>query len=548
MVDYTPAVHVCYVSDLEENEMKEMDFISGTKVLMIKQNNVISAIGNKCPHYGGPLIEGVLGRGRVRCPWHGACFNIETGDIEDFPGLDSIPCYKVEVSLSGAVRVRAKLSELSDHKRIKPFSPRNPNDLRVFIVVGGGSAGAKCVETLRQEHFTGRILMIGREPYLPYQKTSISKKPLDIVSIADLEYRTESFYKERDIETILGVDVVSINWKDEKRVYCNNDMSYAYDKVFIATGVRPIMPEIQGIELKNITSIFDFDTCMEVLKTISIVSDVVILGSSFRALELATGFYPRASSVTIIGITKFPYSDLLGDEIAVNVEKLYIEFGIRFISSTTIQRIEGNENDEVNKVILSDGTELNCNLLFISIGMIPNTEFLKDSGITMNEHGYVNTDAFGMTNIPDIYAGGDIANSPIFSNGNQLQNVNFLKTAQYHGHIAAINMASLDPLDKIEYRVVPQYFTSILGKFLVIAGFGKYVDILVEGDPTVLKFIAYYFDKDDYVVYVAGIGYDHLVGQFAELLYQNKRLNRCDILGAHETTDWTQMLKTRPRC
>lgn len=82
--DYVEGV-VCKEDDLKENEMKTFELDEG-KVLLVKQNGKISAIGTKCTHYGAPLVNGALGNGRVRCQWHGACFNILTGDIEDFPG------------------------------------------------------------------------------------------------------------------------------------------------------------------------------------------------------------------------------------------------------------------------------------------------------------------------------------------------------------------------------------------------------------------------------------------------------------------------------
>ena len=69
--------------------------IGDSKALVVKQNGELSAIGHKCTHYGAPLVKGYLGNGRVRCPWHGACFNIKSGDIEEFPGLDSVPCFQV---------------------------------------------------------------------------------------------------------------------------------------------------------------------------------------------------------------------------------------------------------------------------------------------------------------------------------------------------------------------------------------------------------------------------------------------------------------------
>ena len=76
------------------SRMRKVD-VGGAKVLLIKQKGEYSAVSPKCTHYGAPLVKGCLGEGRVRCPWHGACFNIKTGDIEDFPGLDGLQTYKV---------------------------------------------------------------------------------------------------------------------------------------------------------------------------------------------------------------------------------------------------------------------------------------------------------------------------------------------------------------------------------------------------------------------------------------------------------------------
>lgn len=87
---------MCKQEDINENEMKLLPLgDDGKKILLVKQKGELHAIGTKCTHYGALLHTGALGEGRVRCPWHGACFNIKTGDIEDYPGLDSLPCYKV---------------------------------------------------------------------------------------------------------------------------------------------------------------------------------------------------------------------------------------------------------------------------------------------------------------------------------------------------------------------------------------------------------------------------------------------------------------------
>lgn len=92
--DYVEGV-VCKETDINENEMKQFQLSDAGKVLLVKQHGKLTALGTKCTHYGALLSTGVLSEGRIRCPWHGACFNIKTGDIEDFPGQDSLPCYQV---------------------------------------------------------------------------------------------------------------------------------------------------------------------------------------------------------------------------------------------------------------------------------------------------------------------------------------------------------------------------------------------------------------------------------------------------------------------
>lgn len=180
---------VCQVSDLEENELKTFKF-NDVEILLVKQNNVIRALGSKCTHYGAPLVKGALGDGRIRCPWHGACFNLATGDIEDFPGIvmfisfylfdlwllitvlkgiDSLPCYEVSLCDENVI-VKAKKSDLFSTKRIKSMVGKSSSSKDSIVVVGGGPAAEICVETLRQENFDGDITMICKENYFPYDR------------------------------------------------------------------------------------------------------------------------------------------------------------------------------------------------------------------------------------------------------------------------------------------------------------------------------------------------------------------------------------------
>ena len=110
---------------------------------MVKHEGKISALGTKCSHYGAPLEKGVVANGRVRCPWHGACFNVGTGDIEDFPGLDGVPCYQAEVDGDGGVRVKARRDLLQANKCTKRLGKRSEAAQEVILVLGGGEGAGR---------------------------------------------------------------------------------------------------------------------------------------------------------------------------------------------------------------------------------------------------------------------------------------------------------------------------------------------------------------------------------------------------------------------
>lgn len=134
--DYVEGV-VCEETDLNDNEMKAFNLADAGKVLIVRQHGQWSAVGTKCTHYGAPMENGALGNGRVRCPWHGACFNLSNGDIEDFPGMDSLPCYQVKVE-EGKVKVRARRHDLETNKRVKEMAKRDETNQQTFVIIGGG--------------------------------------------------------------------------------------------------------------------------------------------------------------------------------------------------------------------------------------------------------------------------------------------------------------------------------------------------------------------------------------------------------------------------
>ncbi|XP_055922847.1 apoptosis-inducing factor 3 isoform X2 [Eupeodes corollae] len=524
---------VCNDSDIQENEMKQLNFDDDSKILLIKQNGILTAIGNKCSHYGAPLHTGGLGDGRVRCPWHGACFNTETGDIEDFPGLDSIPCYKVKVEKDGQVKVQAKKSALDKNKRLKDMVRRDENDDRTIVVVGGGPSGGVCVETLRQEGFTGRIVMLCKENSQPYDRVKVSKT-LD-PDISKMQFRNLEFYNEYGIELMLGVEATKLDTV-EKTVSCSNGYIIKFDKIYIATGSQAVKVPVPGAELENIFTVRDHADSLEINALISKDLDVVCLGSSFIALEVAAALVKKVKSVTLIARQNVPLKHTFGEEIGQRVLELFKENNVNMVMNSGIKEIIGT-NGKVSEVELTDGTKIPCGMCIMGTGSRFYTDFLQDSGVNVNSNGSIDTDSHLMTNVPDVYVGGDIANSPVYTIGNALATIGHYQLAQYHGHIAAKNMAGKSE----ELRAVPFFWTVLFGKGFRYSGYGKPTEIKIIGNVQELKFVAFYLDGENNVIAAASCNRDPIVAQYAELLAMGKTLQKDD-LEAEDPFAWTQKL------
>ncbi|XP_077298492.1 apoptosis-inducing factor 3-like isoform X2 [Arctopsyche grandis] len=511
---------VCMDADIKENEMKQFELTDYGKVLVVRQGGKLTAVGSKCTHYGAPLVSGALGQGRVRCPWHGACFNITTGDIEDFPGLDSLPCYQVSVETDGQVKVRAKISELESNRRVQTMTLRESNNNETFVIVGGGPSAAACVETLRQNSFGGRIIMITKENALPYDRVKISKA-LD-TPVEKLQLRNEEFYNKNDIEVLRGVEVTSVDCEN-KTVKVSDGDCISFSTLYLATGSKSKRLPISGSELGNV---FTLRTCSDGTAIHSAIGKnadrhVVILGVSFIGMEAAAYCVGKAKSITMIGRDDVPFRPVFGHSVGASLMKLFIDKGVVFKMNSNIKSCLG-EDGKITSVELNDGCVLAADVLLMGVGSSFNTEFIRGSAIEMEPDGSIPVNDKLQTNIQCVFAGGDIAKAPVYSYGGKKASIGHYGLAHYHGKIAALNM-----LDKsAPLKAVPFFWTMVFGKSIRYCGYGKFHSMQVEGDVDNLKFVAFYFDESGKVISMASCQRDPIVAQFAEYLSQGKTLHK----------------------
>ncbi|XP_053986029.1 apoptosis-inducing factor 3 isoform X1 [Hylaeus volcanicus] len=516
--DYIEDV-VCKETDIKENEMKLLPLgDAGTKILLIKQKGELHAIGTKCTHYGALLHTGALGDGRIRCPWHGACFNIKTGDIEDYPGLDSLPCYKVNVDDTGLVRVKANRKDLDLNRRVKKMSKLDANNKTTVVIVGGGPAAATCAESLRQEGFTGNIVMVCKENTVPYDRVKVSKV-LDF-DIEQAALRPQSFYDDHSIQVKLGLEATGLNTSENVVTLSNNEI-LTYNYLFICTGSKPRMPDIPGINLSNIYVLRNYTDSHAIHSKLSDKKHIVILGLGFIGMEAAAYCVSKCASVTIVGRGTIPLQSVFGTAIGNRVREEFEAKGIKFIFKNNITQFVAKEDkeDTVGTVILTDGTVLPADIAIIGIGSTFYTDWIKDSSIEMLQDGSVIVNKHLKTNVENVYAGGDIAYAPLFDSDSTSAAIGHYSLAHYHGKIAALNICA----KSTELNSVPYFWTTLFGKSYRYTGYGKPDKIRIYGSLENLEFFAYYI-KDGKIIAMSSVGADPVVSDFANFLYEGNSL------------------------
>jgi len=509
VADLPPAA-VAKVSDLKNGEMREVTLGEG-KVLLVKENNEFKAIGNKCTHYGAPLKDGVLCNGRVRCPWHGACFSTTTGDIEDSPGIDSIHTFKVRVEDDNVI-VRANPEDLKVWKRPPNLTSCSAEDKRLFVILGGGAAGQTAAETLRAEGFQGRIVVVTKESELPYDRPKLSKAMT--IKIDQILLRNEAFYKNNNIDFIFGDEALELD-AERRIVKLKGGQELNYDAVLIATGGDPRTLPVPGKDLANIYALRVLSEAHAIAAN-SEGKNIVIVGSSFIGMEVASCLAGKAQSLSVIGMEKVPFERVLGAEVGAAIQKLHEAKGVRFYLQRVVKEFKGE--GVVRQVVLDDGTELDADLVVIGAGIIPATNFVKPDGrISIGRDRSIQVDQY-LKATDGVYAAGDVARFPYVHAGGESIRVEHWGLAQKQGKVAARNMVGrVTPLTS-----VPFFWTVQFGKSIRYAGHAvTYDNVLVQGSADDMKFVAYY-SLNGKVLAVASVGMDPVASAAAELLALDK--------------------------
>ncbi|XP_055513400.1 apoptosis-inducing factor 3-like, partial [Leucoraja erinacea] len=463
-----------------------------------------------------PFSPGVLSNGRVRCPRHGACFNIKTGDIEEYPTLDGVQSYQVKIQ-DNKVIISACAETLETSRRTHLMLAPVSLSKRIVLIIGGGPAALVCAETLRQEFFKGRIIMAIKEIHLPYDRTKLSKSPN--LGIKNLLLRQPEFFATYGIEMMTNMEVVSVN-PNKKRVGFLDGTSQQYNDLLLAPGCVPRKLHCPGADLKNI---FSLNTPEEARKIdrLSKGKAIVIVGASFVGMEVAWYLISKAKSVTVIGRRKVPFQEVLGVDIGTAIMKSLEAENVKFYMENTVIEFRG-QNRLLGAVVLEDGVILAAQVCVVGIGVKPATTFLQNSGIRMDGNGRVIVNKSMETNIAKVFAAGDVTTFPLPLRNDEVVSIRHWQIAHSHGHVAALTMLK----KKASFHSVPYFWSTMSKNSLRYAGYGAgSEEVIIHGNLDELTFVAFYI-KDNNVIAACSLNSDPVVSQVAEVLSLGKTISK----------------------
>ena len=362
---------------------------------------------------------------------------------------------------------------------------------QICVVIGASHAGIHLAFALRNEGWLGRIILYDTDPELPYHRPPLSKAYL--TSDGGIEKfllkPAESYEKER-IELQLGKTVVSIN-RSERHICLKDDTIQSYDKLVFATGARPFIPPIQGIE--NAKNIFPLRTAQDVndirhFLQSSSKKQVVIIGGGYIGLEIAASLKKLDAQVTILEREERILARVTAPEMSAFFQNLHTQNGVNVFTNKNVASIE--VVDGLNKVHCTEGSVFEAEMIIVGVGIKVNLELAQAIGLTI-ENG-IKVDETARTSDEHIFAIGDCTAhfNPHYGRFIRLESV---QNAVDQAKVAAAAICGKSPI----YNTIPWFWSDQYDIKLQIVGLSTGYDYALLRKEEEKKFSVWYFQGDE---------------------------------------------------
>jgi NADPH-dependent 2,4-dienoyl-CoA reductase/sulfur reductase-like enzyme len=356
-----------------------------------------------------------------------------------------------------------------------------------LVIVGGGLASARAIKEYRAGGGVGRIALLTRERALPYHRPPLSKRYLrGEAEREDTLVEPQAFYADNDVELLLGSDVRSVD-PHERAVTTSDGSRYRYRRLLLATGAVPRTLNVAGADLSGVFNLRSIEDAAAIRGRAAEVRDAVVVGSGFIGMEVAASLTELGLDVSLVSRDVDLFAQLSSPEISEHLVRLYRERGVEIILGDEVRAFRGRSR--LDTVELHAGGQLGAGLAVVGVGVRPETSFLEGSGIATDDGVLV--DAGFRTNVPDVYAVGDVARffDPLFGRSRRIEH---WSNAAYQGSEVGRLLAGEDG----GYDTVSTFFTESFGLSLKVFGdVSQHDDRIARGSFADGDAVVFYLDR-----------------------------------------------------
>jgi len=358
---------------------------------------------------------------------------------------------------------------------------------QTFVIVGASLAGAKAAETLREEGFDGRLVLIGAEHDRPYERPPLSKDYLRGEVGRENYVHGDGFYADQRIELRLGRTAVGLD-TSAGVLTLDDGEELSYDRLLLTTGAEPRRLEIPGAGLDGVHYLRTFGDSDALRERLDRGGALVVVGSGWIGSEVAASARQRGLEVTVIDPVSVPLERVLGPEVGAIYGEIHHDHGVRMLMGTGVEAFEGG--GAVERVRTSDGQTLDCDFVVVGVGVQPRTGLGVQAGLAVGDGILV--DERLQTSAPGVFAAGDVASHahPFYA---ERIRVEHWANALNQGPAAAHSMLGGARV----YDRLPYFFSDQYDVGMEYTGFASAWDrVLFRGDPASREFIAFWLAGD----------------------------------------------------
>ena len=350
-----------------------------------------------------------------------------------------------------------------------------------IVVVGASAAGLAAAETLRREGYTGTLTLVGEEPHAPYDRPPLSKQVLAAEWEPDrVALRTPADLTGLDLDLRLGVAATALDLAAQE-VWLSDGAQVSYDRLVIATGVRPRRLPGEGAHVLR-----TLDDALTLRERLGPGRKLVVVGAGFLGAEAAAVAWRLGADVTLLEPAPVPLAHAVGEQVGQVLAQAHVDNGVKLCTGVSVTEV----TDE--GVRLRTGEEIEADEVLVAIGSLPNTEWLADSGLSVADGVVCDEYCEAARN---VYAAGDVARwyNPLFETSMRIEH---RTNAAEQGMAAARNLLNSEA--RKAFSPVPYFWSDQYDMKIQAYGYLRGHDevAVVDGDLAERRFVAAYRTGD----------------------------------------------------